>query len=235
MNYVGELSKYSDTDNNCKILSSGRYNILFLTIASHTTSPSFRETFMGEHDERHTEGHLHADPVDAARDLFERYHAGVFNVCIRLLGNREEAEDIAQDVFIRAFKAYAHFRGDADPGTWLYRIAVNLCLNHQRKQKQWRWLSLDFFSEHPQTYPLAGRDMHPEEAVQKAELERIVQDAINRLPGRQRIALILSRYEGLSYQKIAETMACSVSSVESLLHRAKHNLAKRLRPYINEL
>lgn len=190
---------------------------------------------MRKHDEQHTDERLPEDSVDAIKYLFERHNAGVFNVCVRLLGNREEAEDIAQDVFVRAFKAYAHFRGDADPGTWLYRIAVNLCLNHQRKQKQWRWLSLDFFSDHPQAYPMTDRNMQPEEAIQKAEMERIVQDAIDRLPERQRIALILSRYEGLSYQKIAETMSCSISSVESLLHRAKHNLAKRLRPYMNEL
>jgi RNA polymerase sigma-70 factor (ECF subfamily) len=178
----------------------------------------------------------HALPGDAQkgiRQLFERYSTHVFNVCMRMLGNRQEADDITQDVFVRAFNAYTRFRGEADPGTWLYRIAVNLCLNHQAKQKRRQWLSIDFLQSHSGEFSFPDREIRADERVQKEALERHVQDAINLLPERQRVALILSRYEELSYQKIAETMDCSISSVESLIHRAKQNLAKRLRPYMD--
>ena len=175
------------------------------------------------------------DPNKAIRTLFDRYHSSVFNLCMRLLGNREEAEDITQDVFVRAHKAYHRFRGDANPGTWLYRIAVNLSLNHQRRQKRLRWVSLDVFLEQRGGSSLADQGMLPGDVMERSERESIVQKAINRLPERQRVALILSRYEGLSYRQIAETMDSTVPSVESLLHRAKLNLSKRLKPYMNDL
>ena len=82
---------------------------------------------------------------------------------------------------------------------------------------------------------LADQGMLPGDVMERSELEHIVQKAINRLPERQRVALILSRYEGLSYQQISEAMDSTVPSVESLLHRAKLNLAKRLKPYMNDL
>ena len=190
---------------------------------------------MPGHDEQQDHKPLPADPNEAIRLLFDRYHSSVFNVCVRLLGNREEAEDITQDVFVKAHKAYDRFRGDSNPGTWLYRIAVNLSLNHQRRQKRLRWMSLDVFMEQPGGSALTDQGMLPGDVMEQSELERIVQEAINRLPERQRIALVLSRYEGLSYQQIAETMDSTIPSVESLLHRAKQNLAKRLRPYMDDL
>lgn len=186
-------------------------------------------------DQLHPIEPLPIDPAAAIKRLYERYQLNIFNICLRLLGNQQEAEDVTQDVFVRAFNAYGRFRGDANPGTWLYRIAVNLCLNLQRRQKQLQWLSLDFFTDHSEGYPLPDHHDQPEEIMQKAEMERIVQEAINRLPERQRVALVLSRYEDLSYQEIAETMDCSVSSVESLLHRAKQNLVKRLWSYRKDL
>lgn len=168
--------------------------------------------------------------------LFDVYHIRVYQVCYRLLGQQQEAEDITQDVFLKAYKAYDQFRGDSDPGTWLYRIAVNQCLNRQRKQRRIRWLALDFWNENADE-PLGdqGRVAGADEQMEEADKERLVRTAISELPKRQRVALILSRYERLSYLEIAAVMSCSVSSVESLLHRSKLNLAKRLRPYLKDL
>ncbi len=190
---------------------------------------------MSGYDVQQDQTPLPMDPNKAIRILFDRYHSSVFNLCMRLLGNREEAEDITQDVFVRAHNAYHRFRGDANPGTWLYRIAVNLSLNHQRRQKRLRWLSLDVFMEKSGGSSLADQGMLPGDAMERSERESIVQKAINRLPERQRVALILSRYEGLSYRQIAETMDSTVPSVESLLHRAKQNLVKHLKPHMNDL
>ena len=175
------------------------------------------------------------DPDYLIGYLFKQYYSRIYNVCVRLLDSREEAEDITQDVFVKAYKAYGNFRWESELGTWLFRIAVNLCLNHQRRGKRRRWMSLDVFEDNSEVYVIPDRSLQPDEAVQKSELERIVQKAINRLPGRQRVALILSRYEELSYKQIAETMNCSIPAVESLLHHAKQNLVKRLRPYKNQL
>ncbi|MBT5876543.1 MAG: RNA polymerase sigma factor [Candidatus Latescibacteria bacterium] len=178
---------------------------------------------------------LPGDPDEAIRLLFERHQSKVFNVCLRLLSNREEAEDIAQDVFVKAHQALETFRGEADHGTWLYRIAVNLSLNRQRRLKRLRWFSLDGLADSLGGAQFMDRDRLPGEALEESELELIVQEAINRLPERQRVALILSRYEGLSYQAIAQAMSSTVPSIESLLHRAKLNLAKGLRPHMEDL
>lgn len=178
---------------------------------------------------------LPSEAEAGVRQLFERHHETIFNLCCRILDHPQDAEDITQDVFVRAFKAYDRFRAESSPGTWLYRIAVNLCLNHQRRQKYVRWLSLDLFSEAFDTPPFESQDAGPDERFEQAETERIVRQALGELPDRQRTAMIMARYDRLSYREIASVLECSEASVESLLHRAKLTLAKRLRPYINEM
>ena len=178
---------------------------------------------------------LPSDPALGVRRLFDRYHHVIFNLCSRMLDHVDDAEDITQDVFVRAFKGYDRFRAEASPGTWLYRIAVNLCLNHQRRQKTVRWLSLDIFADAFDTAPFESHNPGPDELVEQSEKERIVRRAINELPACQRAAIVLARYEDLSYKEIASVLECSEASIESLLHRAKLNLAKQLRPYLDSL
>ena len=172
----------------------------------------------------------------AFRELFELYHAMVFNVCYRMLGSRHEGEDITQDVFVNAYKTLKHFRSESKLSTWLYRIAVNHCLNHQARKKRQRWISLDIFSD-TENEQLSGNttDDRPDIAMERKETEQIIQHAINSLPKQQRIALILHRYEGLSYQEIAKVLECSVSSIESRIFRGKQNLCKKLLPYLKNL
>ncbi len=170
------------------------------------------------------------------RRLFDAWHGRIYQTCYRLMGNPQEAEDITQDVFVRAMQAYDRFRGDADPGTWLYRIAVNQCLNVRRRKRRLQWLTLDFWNEGADdSAVLRDRSASVEEDIQQADRERIVGKAIDALPERQRTALILSHFERMSYKAIAEAMDCSPSAVESLLHRAKTNLGRRLRPHLDEL
>ena len=148
----------------------------------------------------------------------------------------QEAEDITQEVFVRAMEAYDRFRGDADPGTWLYRIAVNQCLNVRRRKRRLQWLALDFWNEGAdEAASHDNRSVGAEEELQQADRERIVGKAIDALPERQRTALILSHFERMPYKSIARVMDCSPSAVESLLHRAKTNLGKRLRPLLGDL
>lgn len=181
-------------------------------------------------------GNAPADTREVFRKLFDAWHARIYQTCYRLMGNPQDAEDITQDVFVRAMQAYDRFRGDANPGTWLYRIAVNQCLNVRRRKRRLQWLALDFWNEGADdTAVFRDRGSSAEDDLQQADLERIVGEAIDGLPDRQRAALILSHFERLSYQAIAEAMDCSPSAVESLLHRAKTNLGKRLRPLLDEL
>ena len=181
---------------------------------------------------------IRADDPRAFKELFDSNATLVHNVCFRMLGNRQDAEDVTQEVFLEAYKSLKRFRFESKLSTWLYRIAVNRSLNHQRKRKLERWLSLDFEANEDRAenmaFPGTVADT-PDSIVQKKETERIVQEAIAKLPERQRTALLLHRYEDLPYQEIAEIMDVTVASVESLLHRAKHALAKKLVPLKEEL
>lgn len=174
----------------------------------------------------------------AYRELFETYNSLVFNVCHRILGNRADAEDVTQDVFLRAYDALPGFRGEARLSTWLYRIAVHLSLNRQRRRKRERWLALEFLEEPENELPsrdIVSSDDTPDIIAEKRERTQFVQTAMSALPEEQRVALILRHYEGLSYEEIADVMQTSVASVESRLHRAKRNLAKKLVPLLDNL
>lgn len=176
------------------------------------------------------------DRREVFQRLFDAWHGRIYQTCFRLMGHPQEAEDITQDVFVRAMQAYDRFRGDADPGTWLYRIAVNQCLNVRRRKRRLHWLALDFWNEGADETTWHGdRSGGVEDDLQQTDRERIVGKAIDALPERQRTALILSHFDRLSYKSISEAMDCTPSAVESLLHRAKSNLAKRLRPHLEDL
>ena len=163
----------------------------------------------------------------AFRTFYELYKDLTYNVCYRILNNKDDAEDATQDVFIKVFKSIQKFRGDAKLSTWLYQIAVNISLNYARRKKIIAFLSLDFLLG-KEEYFVDTSSVSPHDELEKNESEMQVQQAINTLPARQRTAVILQRYEGLSYKEIAEIMKTSLSAVESLLHHAKENLADRL-------
>jgi len=174
----------------------------------------------------------------AFKALVDRYQALVINTCYNLLGNRQDAEDIAQEVFFQVYKSAEKFRQEAKISTWLYRIAVNRSLNFVRDNKQFRWLkSLSSLSENDRevvTEVLASNSDRPDVALEKKERNAKVQKAIDSLPEKQRVAFVLHKYEGLSYEEIAEILQRSLSSVESLINRAKSNLQRKLIHYLKE-
>ena len=163
----------------------------------------------------------------AFRTFYDNYKVLVYNVCYRMLNNKQDAEDATQDVFIKAFRSIHKFRGDAKLSTWIYKIAVNISLNYTRRKKIVAWLSLDFLMG-KEEYFMDNSKTRPDLELEKNESEIFVQEAINSLPARQRTAIVLQRYEGLSYKEISAVMNTSLSAVESLLHHAKENLAKKL-------
>lgn len=163
--------------------------------------------------------------------VYDLYTRMVYNVCVRMLGNKEEAEDLTQDVFVKVFNSINNFREDSKLSTWIYRIAVNISINKLRRKKVINFLSLDFWEDEKGEKEMADNSPSPENILEKSELQQIVQEAINSLPAKQKSAIILSRYEELSYKEISRIMELGLSAVESLIFRAKENLAKKLISY----
>jgi len=170
--------------------------------------------------------------ANAFRQLFEQYQHLVFNICFRMTGKREDAEDITQDVFIKIFHGIGNFRGEAKLSSWIYRLTVNTCLKKVRRKKLESWISLDFLfpdSEEP------TREILPDQQIENSETETLVQRAIQQLPAQQKTALILQRYENLSIEEIARVLEISLSAVDALLHRARENLTQKLLPFKKQL
>lgn len=166
---------------------------------------------------------------NAFEELVKKYEHSVFNTIYRYIGNSDEAHDIAQEVFIKVWRHVKSFKGKSKFSTWLYRIVVNQCLNYRSKHKE-KLISLEETTEKgkiPESLKVEINFKHR----RKAE---IVRKAIDDLPGRQRIALILSRFESKTYAEIAQIMGVSLSSVESLIFRAKENLRSKLLPLIEK-
>jgi RNA polymerase sigma-70 factor (ECF subfamily) len=169
---------------------------------------------------------------DAFKKLIELHQVPLIRVCKGFLHHEEDARDIVQDTFVEVFESIHHFREDARLSTWLYRIAVNKSLNLIRKNKTNRLLrSLDLVNalRHGAKQP---DDEHvveqPGMQMEKRERAKLIRQAVDSLPENQRIAFVLNKYQDLSYKEIADVMAITLSAVESLLHRAKLGLQRKL-------
>lgn len=165
---------------------------------------------------------------EAFNALMKKYKQMVYSVCYGFVKNSSDAEDISQDVFLSVYKNSTHFKYKSKVSTWIYRIAVNRSLNYTRKKKL---ISLFGVKPEEKIISPAGRNTEADFNLEKSEKAEIIRKALNRLPKNQRIAFTLSTVEGISYKIIAEIMKCSVSAVESRIHRAKMNLQKKLIKY----
>ncbi len=166
---------------------------------------------------------------DAFQILFQHNHCRLFQFCFRLLGNGPEAEDAVQEVFLRVYHAAASYEPRARFSTWLYTIARNLCLNRINKIKRenlnpdWNRSGKASLLER---IPSAASG--PDHQYEQDELSREVAKAVHNLPDTLRMAVILRRYQELSYEEIAEILECTVTAVKLRLHRAKALLAQEL-------
>jgi len=154
--------------------------------------------------------------------LMSRHQRSIINLAFRFIGDRAAAEDVAQEVFLQVFRSAAGYRPSASFTTWLYTIARNACYSELRRRRL-RPGSLDAEAG---SQPAASPPANP---VESAELRAAVRRAVASLPEAQRMAVILCRYDGLSYEQIAEAMNTSVGSVKSLLHRARLTLREALK------
>ena len=166
--------------------------------------------------------------------LVHRHQTSILNLIYRFIGDRTQAKDLAQEVFIRVWQAAKAYKPEAKFTTWLYRITANLCLNELKSARRKKWFSFNWSdedSEHTFEETLADSAPSSEDLLLEKERSRQISDALQRLPENQRMALILKRYDDLSYQEIAKIIGCSVSAVESLLVRAKRTLQEKLKNY----
>lgn len=176
--------------------------------------------------------------------LYREYGPRLLNMIYRMTRDEETARDLLQDVFIRAYQKRDQFQGKSSAYTWLYRLAVNLVLNHLKREKRRRWLNLleqpllDVLRAKPSEQSGHVQPIHfltGEETLIRQEREKIIWQAIQQLPEKLRIPFILYRYEGLSYQEIAQVMGLSHSAVEARLHRAKKQFIKLMEPWLDKI
>jgi len=163
---------------------------------------------------------------DSLRILYDRYAGFVHRTAYRFLFNEEDARDITQSVFVTLMQSPFRYRADAKFTTWLYRVTVNRCLNHKFSAKQ-RFRIKKKENEAIDLAP-APEEKNPDRLLERKRRMKRLEDALLRLPERQRIAVILKRFEEMSYGEIAFILGCSKSSVESLLYRARQSLKKYL-------
>lgn len=169
----------------------------------------------------------------AFRTLVERHQHAVVGTVAKMLGNAAEAEDIAQQVFLRVWKNARRYKPDAKFTTYLFTITRNLVFNETRRLGRRREISADALEEKTHLTLPDRNDSQPDSDLLQNELQQAVDHAISQLPEAQRMAVILRRYEQASYEEIAAILATTVPSVKSLLFRARTTLRDSLRNYLD--
>ncbi|HEY3328666.1 MAG TPA: sigma-70 family RNA polymerase sigma factor [Capsulimonadaceae bacterium] len=176
-------------------------------------------------------GRCQRGDVEAFNLLIQRYERVVYNFAFRLSGNYDDANDIAQDAFVRAYNAIGSFRGDAQFSTWIFRITTNVYLDEKKKRKAHPQSSLDEYIETEESS--MGRQVEdpsptPEEIVTDNERSQFITKAIQSLPEFQRTMVVLYHVEHKSYEEIADIMELPIGTVKSRLNRARLALKEKL-------
>ncbi|WP_416143547.1 RNA polymerase sigma factor [Prosthecochloris sp. SCSIO W1102] len=176
----------------------------------------------------------HSIQEDEFSTIVAEHQDMVLNTCYRFVLNREDAEDIAQEVFLEAYRSLGSFRQESKLSTWIYRIAVTKSLDHLRKKKRKKRFSslkrVIGVNDPVEELPISSQES-PAEVLTESEKTQVLQHALDTLPENQKTAFLLSKYDGYSNQEIAEVLHTTVSAVESLVHRAKKNLQKKLQKH----
>jgi len=164
--------------------------------------------------------------------LVNRHQTSVLNLVYRFIGDSTQAKDLAQEVFLRVWQTAKSYEPKAKFTTWIYRVTANLCFNELKSARRKRLFSFhhsDEMNENTTKETFSDGSPSAEDLLLEKERSRQISDALQSLPDNQRMALVLKRYDDLSYQEIARVIGCSVSAVESLLVRAKRSLQEKLK------
>ena len=179
---------------------------------------------------------LRAGDELAFKSLVENYQDLVYNTALGVVQNSEDAEDVAQEVFIQVFRSIDQFKGDARLSTWIYRITTTKALDHIRSRKRKKRFAFitSLFGPNDELIHEPVDFQHPGITLDRKEQAALLFRMIDQLPENQKVAFTLHKTEELSYQEIADVMQLSVSAVESLLFRARQNLRKLLEKYYQQ-
>ena len=179
---------------------------------------------------------VRAGDMDAFRELVEAHQHRVIGTVTRMLGDASEAEDLSQQIFVRVWKSAPRWEPTAKFTTWLYTILRNLVFNECRRRARHKTTSLDAATDdedRPQQFA-DGNVKPPDTAMLDEEMQDAIERSIQELPEAQRMAVIMRRYQDVSYEEIAEVLDLTVPSVKSLLFRARTELREKLKKYLGE-
>jgi RNA polymerase sigma-70 factor (ECF subfamily) len=172
----------------------------------------------------------HGD-LEAFNELVAAYQDRIYNLCLRMLGSQQAAEDATQDAFVSAYKNSARIRGDS-VRPWLLRIASNICIDELRRRKRQGTVSIDTpgrEGDADRPFDVPDRSPGPEQSALRGELGRALSQELARLPDDQRLAVVLCDVEGMSYEEIASAMGSSVGTVKSRISRGRARLREAMR------
>lgn len=168
-----------------------------------------------------------AGDTSAFEELVSRYEQKVYAIAYRFAGNHADAADLAQETFIKVYKALCNFRGESAFLTWVNKITANVCLDFLRKRQKVKFISFDEMSPHQLSSISNRKSEEPLEMIEGMEIQEQVQRLIGALPEEYRLILIMREIQGFSYEEIAETLKCSLGTVKSRLSRARAMLRER--------
>jgi RNA polymerase sigma factor (sigma-70 family) len=202
------------------------YSLPLLATLAEPTAPS------GSLADAELVAQLQQGSEAAFRTLVARFQGRVYSTAFSLLRSAEEAEDVAQEVFVEVYQTIARFRGETALSTWLYRLATSRALQHRRRQQARKRFA--FFTSllgiANQLLHEPPDHTHPQALLEGTQQLQALQQHIGRLPAQQQVAFTLRYEQDLSYAEIAAVLSTSVAAVESLLHRARHTLRQHLQP-----
>jgi RNA polymerase sigma-70 factor (ECF subfamily) len=174
--------------------------------------------------------------MEAFEALVEKYKRPIINMMFRMIRDLDEAEDLAQNVFLRVYQSADRYQASAKFSTWIFTIARHLCLNEIRRRARHPEDSLESSQSDNDDQPAKqfqdSRTFSPPQAFLHGELERKIQQAVAELPEKQRLAITLCQEQELSYDEIAQVLECSLSATKSLIHRGRETLKQKLKPYL---
>jgi RNA polymerase sigma-70 factor, ECF subfamily len=182
-----------------------------------------------EGEDEHLVARINAGERALFAQLYRRYYRRTFALAFGMTGGSQEADDVTQEIFMRAYERLDTYRGGSSFATWFYRLAVNHCLNYCRRQRRYRagLVNVDD-ADGPASVNTAGAESHMAQHLLQRQVQAQVQQALLSLKPELRLLVVMKEMEGLSYEEIAERVGCSTGTVASRLSRARGLLARKL-------
>lgn len=170
--------------------------------------------------------------LDAFEELISAYERKAYNIAYRMMGNEEDAKDMAQEAFIKIYKSIQNFREESSFSTWLYRIVTNVCLDELRKRKKDKLVPLELSIETEKgtaIVELSAERETPEDIYERVEKRHLIQNTISSLGEDYKTVIILRDIQGFGYEEIATMLNCSLGTIKSRINRARNLLKEKLR------